>query len=123
VAAGGCHTAAVHADGSLWVWGEGGAGQLGVGDQLDRLVPTRLARAALLDLAVLMAACGPHHSLLATSDGGLWACGGGACSGAETGAMRRTRRMSLPRRALRSLTAAPKPGWCASRPGPGSPSP
>ena len=75
VAAAGCHTAAVHADGSLWVWGEGGAGQLGVGDQLDRLVPTQLARAALSDLAVLTAACGPHHSLLATSDGGLWACG------------------------------------------------
>ena len=36
------HTCAVRADRSLWCWGANSSGQLGLGDTIDRLVPTRV---------------------------------------------------------------------------------
>jgi len=42
ISAGSEHTCAVKQDGSLWCWGLNGAGQLGLGDKLDRNVPTQV---------------------------------------------------------------------------------
>ena len=36
------HTVAIRSDGSLWVWGYNGYGQLGLGDTTNRLVPTQV---------------------------------------------------------------------------------
>ena len=38
----GGHTFAISVDGSLWCWGKNAFGQLGVGDTLDRRIPTRV---------------------------------------------------------------------------------
>jgi hypothetical protein len=46
-AAGGFHSAAVTEDGALWTWGLGNFGQLGLNDQENRLVPTRVTAASL----------------------------------------------------------------------------
>jgi hypothetical protein len=45
VSAGGYHSLAVRADGSLWAWGSGGDGRLGLGDNNDRNVPARVGSA------------------------------------------------------------------------------
>ena len=39
VASGPNHTTAIKTDGTLWNWGNNGAGQLGVNDTTDRLTP------------------------------------------------------------------------------------
>ena len=46
-AAGFQHSAAVTEDGALWTWGCGEHGQLGHGDERNRLVPTEVAGAGL----------------------------------------------------------------------------
>ena len=80
VAAGANHTFAVTARGRLYTWGCGGFGQLGHGENGNRLVPTLVGAGAFGGAAVVMAACGDEHSLVVTSDGALWASGQG-CAG------------------------------------------
>ena len=77
VAAAGLHTLAVVDDGSLWVWGFGGRGQLGLGDNANRLAPVKVAAEAFGGSRVLMAACGEDHTLATTEDGVMWTCGDG----------------------------------------------
>jgi len=77
VAAGACHTVAVTREGALWVWGYGLAGQLGLGDTENRLVPVRVGAEEVFGGRVLMTACGNEHTLIVTTKGTLWTCGEG----------------------------------------------
>ena len=77
VATGGLHTVVVAHDGVLWVWGFGEWGQLGLGDNINRLVPIRVAVEAFGGSQVLMAACGYFHTLAVTEDGEVYSCSNG----------------------------------------------
>ena len=91
------HYAAVTADGGLYLWGDGAAGQLGMGvarydadgevdpevydDQLTELNwqarPAQLPRESLGMLAVHMVACGDRHTLVLTEGGCVFTFGSG----------------------------------------------
>jgi len=79
VAAGYVHTVAVTLEGELWVWGHGRRGQLGLGDEANRLAPTRVGaeKAVFGGSPVLTVACGGAHTLAVTKDGALWTFGNG----------------------------------------------
>ena len=71
-AAGGYHSAAVGEDGALFVWGSGEYGQLGTGDTVRRLAPTRVAG---LPAPVRQVAAGHFHTGMVTEAGDLLMCG------------------------------------------------
>ena len=75
VAAGGWHTGIVTEAGDLLMCGDGRNGQLGLGDEDDRMTPTLVARAVFDGEAVLMVACGESHTATVTEDGGVYTCG------------------------------------------------
>ena len=79
VAAGANHTAAVTSDGELWCWGDGSAGQLGLGDSDTRQAPTPVPdfRECWGGVAAVMAACGRRHTLVLTAGGVVWSSGEG----------------------------------------------
>ena len=64
VACGGYHTAALMLDGSVWCWGEGVSGQLGVGGNEATAHPSMVP-----NLKAVALACGSHHSAAVTADG------------------------------------------------------
>ncbi len=70
------HVLALKRDGSLWAWGANLNGMLGLGDERERLVPTRVDAAR--DWASISA--GLVSSLAVKRDGSLWAWGAG-CNG------------------------------------------
>lgn len=71
VACGWDHTLAIRSDGTLWSWGDNGAGELGVGDTRERTTPTRVSAAGgWSDVS-----CGWDHSAAVKKDGTLWAWG------------------------------------------------
>lgn len=79
VAAGKLTSAAVASDGSLFVWGWGQWGQLGVGDKVNRLTPERLTpEKDFEDSRVLVTSCGGFHMLAVTEYGAVWSWGRGA---------------------------------------------
>jgi len=41
-AAGGNNSLAIRSDGTLWAWGENSSGQLGLGDNVSRSIPTQV---------------------------------------------------------------------------------
>jgi alpha-tubulin suppressor-like RCC1 family protein len=69
VAAGESFSLAIATDGSLWSWGGNYAGQLGVGDRVDRAVPS------LVGTGYATVAAGWGHVLAVKTDGSLWAWG------------------------------------------------
>ncbi|MCL1849120.1 MAG: hypothetical protein FWF83_05565 [Clostridiales bacterium] len=69
VSAGLFHSAAIKADGSLWVWGEGTYGQLGDGSLEDKYEPIKV-----MDAVASVSARG-RHTMAITKDGSLWAWG------------------------------------------------
>lgn len=69
VAAGGDFTLALRADGTLWSFGSNASGQLGLGDTVDRAVPT------LVGSGFTSISAGARHALALKSDGSLWAWG------------------------------------------------
>ncbi len=71
VACGEHHSLALKTDGSLWVWGNNFAGQLGVGSTTESSSPRRLGT----ETNWKSIACGVAHSLAIKSDGTLWAWG------------------------------------------------
>eukprot|EP00802_Teleaulax_amphioxeia_P009873 Tamp_09895.p1 GENE.Tamp_09895~~Tamp_09895.p1 ORF type:complete len:632 (+),score=69.99 Tamp_09895:203-1897(+) len=77
VACGHFHTAAVTASGKLYLWGFGGCGQLAVGDWTSRLRPTPVPARSLGGERVEYVACGLMQTAAVTSQGNLYAWGGG----------------------------------------------
>ena len=76
VAAGGMHTVVVTRQGALWVWGRGLYGQLGLGDEGNRLAPARVgSEESFGGSHVITAHCGLNHTLAITKDGALWTFG------------------------------------------------
>jgi len=62
VAAGDDHSLALTVEGDVYSWGRGAWGRLGHGDELDRLAPTVLGRAALGNSPAVCVAAGKNHS-------------------------------------------------------------
>jgi alpha-tubulin suppressor-like RCC1 family protein len=70
VDAGDEHTCAITSDGSLWCWGRGASGRLGLGDTDDRPMATRVGTAPWLAIATgATSSCGIQR------DGSLWCWG------------------------------------------------
>ncbi len=70
MSAGGMHSLAIQKDGSLWAWGDNVDGQLGLGDNEDRTIPTQVSSEQWRSLTA-----GLQHSLGIREDGSLWAWG------------------------------------------------
>ena len=64
---------ALAADGTLYAWGSNTNGQLGTGDQEERLVPTAVE--ALSEETVVAVSSGTSHTLALTADGEVYAFG------------------------------------------------
>lgn len=77
VAAGAHHIAIVTEAGDLFMCGNGDDGQLGLGDKENQTTPTRVARKYFENQAVLMAACGQKHTIVATEGGDVYTFGCG----------------------------------------------
>ena len=71
VAAGGWHTVAIRADGSLWASGGNNFGQLGDGTNIDKCLFTRIGA----DTNWAKVAAGDYHTVAIKTDGSLWAWG------------------------------------------------
>lgn len=71
IAAGYEHSAAIAADHSLWTWGDNWSGQLGLGDEDDRDVPTRVGS----DTNWAEIAAGWDFTVALRTDGTLWSWG------------------------------------------------
>jgi alpha-tubulin suppressor-like RCC1 family protein len=71
ISAGGGHTLALRADGTVWAWGENAYGQLGDGTNTPRYFPVQVP--GLTD--VVEVAAGADHSLVRKRDGSVWAWG------------------------------------------------
>ncbi len=68
ISAGGSYTLAMKEDGTIWVWGENGDGQLGLGNTTDRKTPVQLT--SLNNVIAIEA--GITHSMALKSDGSVW---------------------------------------------------
>ncbi|KIC48030.1 Ig-like domain-containing protein [Tateyamaria sp. ANG-S1] len=64
---------AIAADGTLYGWGSNTNGQLGTGDQEERLVPTEIS--ALSNETVVAVSAGVTHTLVLTADGEVYGFG------------------------------------------------
>ena len=73
VSAGEEHTCKVRLDGSLWCWGRGSLGRLGLGDTDNRIAPEQVGDD--FDWATLSA--GARHTCAIRNDGSLWCWGNG----------------------------------------------
>lgn len=68
----GNHTIARKNNGTLWAWGSNSAGQLGLGDTIDRRTPTLVS----IDTDWSIFSAGTFHSLGIKINGTLWGWGG-----------------------------------------------
>jgi len=73
VAAGGCHTVICTAEGRVWTFGWGHAGQLGHGDNANAMVPRVVE--GLVDVKVTQVAAGTAHTVICTAEGRVLAFG------------------------------------------------
>ncbi|MGV1099632.1 RCC1 domain-containing protein [Thiovibrio sp. JS02] len=71
VAAGANFNIGLQSDGTLWAWGDNGAGQLGTGDSSGRTIPTQIGMGSYWTAA----AAGQAHTLAIQADGTLWSFG------------------------------------------------
>ena len=70
VAAGNSHTVAIKTNGELWTWGDGWSGQLGLGDNDDRLTPVRVGTDLWKSVSI-----GTGHTVAVNTKGELWTWG------------------------------------------------
>ena len=82
VSASGSTTAAIKTDGSLWIWGSGGQGKLGINNENDRSIPVTTFAGGTTWKSV---SCGNVHTAAIKTDGTLWTWGRGGDSGLEGG--------------------------------------
>ncbi|EOD08802.1 hypothetical protein EMIHUDRAFT_358730 [Emiliania huxleyi CCMP1516] len=75
VSAGGRHSLALAADGSVCSWGLGGDGRLGHGDEQRQLLPKKIE--AFAGRRVVAVSAGSCHSLALAADGAVYAWGEG----------------------------------------------
>ena len=67
------HGGAIKTDGTLWLWGAGGEGELGQGNTTSTSSPVQVGSATNWTQLSL----GPNGTLALTTAGTLWACGSG----------------------------------------------
>ncbi|WP_158373750.1 Ig-like domain-containing protein [Cellulosimicrobium cellulans] len=80
VSAGADHSAAVAEDGTLWIWGSGGWGQLGDG-ALGGVAAVPQQVPGLADVRVAEAALSATATVVRSTDGEVWSWGSGAALG------------------------------------------
>jgi len=74
--AGMAHAACVTSDGSMFMWGSGQFGQMGLGDLIyTARVPHQIPRRVFGESSVTMIACGVDFSLVLTENGLVWSSG------------------------------------------------
>ena len=79
LSAGGNHTCATRTDGSLWCWGQGQSGRLGLGDTTNRTAPQQvLANDPDFATGWEKLSAGGSHTCATRTDGSLWCWGNGA---------------------------------------------
>ena len=71
IAAGGYHTVALKADGTVWAWGDNQYGAIGDGTQTDRTAPASVSGLT----NVVAVAAGRWHTLAVKRDGTVWSWG------------------------------------------------
>ncbi|MCL2379708.1 MAG: hypothetical protein FWC81_02835 [Coriobacteriia bacterium] len=71
------HTLALRDDGTLWAWGLNSSGQLGLGDIVQRFVPTLVPTTNVGGDRWIDVTAGSSHTLALRDDGTLWAWGSG----------------------------------------------
>jgi len=71
VDAGSYHTVALKSDGTLWAWGNNGAGQLGLGSTTQQVSPQQI----LVGTTWKAVSAGGNHTVAIKSNGTLWAWG------------------------------------------------
>ena len=71
ISAGGSHSLALKADGTVWAWGNNEYGQLGNGQTADALLPVQIT--GLTDVIEISA--GESHSMARKADGTVWTWG------------------------------------------------
>lgn len=75
------HSMALAADGTLWAWGEGGQGELGLGPDVQRVATAHLVPlppgASPPEDRVVEVQCGLHHTVALTATGRVFAWGHG----------------------------------------------
>ena len=76
VSAGGAHSLAITADGSVWSWGDGDGGKLGHGDEQNQLLPKKVE--AFAGRRVVAVSAGFGYSIAITADGSVWSWGRGS---------------------------------------------
>jgi len=79
IAAGDRHSLALKSDGTVWAWGEGGSGQLGVHSNNDHTVPYQVHGPGNVGFlcGIIAVAAGDEFSLALKDDGTVWAWGEG----------------------------------------------
>lgn len=75
------YTLAIKTDGTLWSWGQGFGGQLGLGDTASRSSPTQVGALTTW----LNTACGQYASYAIKTDGTLWSWGSNIFGGLGLG--------------------------------------
>ncbi|CAM9646328.1 unnamed protein product [Phaeothamnion confervicola] len=75
IAAGWGHSVAATERGSVFAWGCGGRGRLGLGSHADAPYPQQVRALAAAPLAVVDVAAGYAHTLFLTASGAVFACG------------------------------------------------
>lgn len=84
-----CHSVAIDDSGRCYVWGRNEKGQLGLGDQLNRNIPTLLE--ALKDEQIVFASCGRHHTVFINDKGESFACGLNSYGQCGTGTVKKVK--------------------------------
>ena len=75
VTAGVFHTICITTDGSVFTWGEGSDGKLGLGEEVDNLLVPTLVRGVPQNKAVVQVAASDEHSICVADDGSVYTWG------------------------------------------------